>query len=66
MRPALTPAAFEATLQASKQVELNHDAALVQWRLAVERVTYEAQRGERRYRAVENKLVARGVEAEWE
>jgi len=65
---ALKPAAFQATLQASQQVELNHDAALAQWRLAVERASYEAQRAERRYRAVdpENRLVARGLEAEWE
>jgi DNA invertase Pin-like site-specific DNA recombinase len=65
---ALKPAAFEATLQATKQLESNHDAALAQWRLAVERASYEAQRAERRYRAVdpENRLVARGLEAEWE
>ena len=65
---ALKPAAFEATLQATQQVEVNHDAALAQWRLAVERASYEAQRAERRYRAVdpENRLVARGLEAAWE
>ena len=34
----------------------------------VERARYEAQRAERRYRAVDpdNRLVARGLEAEWE
>ncbi|MGY2812008.1 hypothetical protein [Bradyrhizobium sp. USDA 4506] len=39
-----------------------------QWRLAVERASYEAQRAERRYRAVDpdNRLVARGLEREWE
>ena len=64
----LKPAAFEATLQATQQLESDHDAALTQWRLAVERAHYEAQRAERRYRAVdpENRLVARGLEAEWE
>ena len=64
----LKPAAFEATLQATQQLESDHDAALAQWRLAVERGHYEAQRAERRYRAVdpENRLVARGLEAEWE
>jgi DNA invertase Pin-like site-specific DNA recombinase len=64
----LKPAAFEATLQATQQLESDHDAALAQWRLAVERAQYEAQRAERRYRAVdpENRLVARGLEAEWE
>ena len=37
-------------------------------RLAVERARYEADRAERRYRAVEpeNRLVARGLEADWE
>lgn len=65
---ALKPAAFEATLQATQQLESDHDAALAQWRLTVERARYEAQRAERRYRAVdpENRLVARGLEAEWE
>jgi len=64
----LKPAAFEATLQATQQLESDHDTALAQWRLAVERAHYEAQRAERRYRAVdpENRLVARGLEAEWE
>ena len=64
----LKPAALEATVQATQQLESDHDAALTQWRLAVERAHYEAQRAERRYRAVdpENRLVARGLEAEWE
>ncbi len=37
-------------------------------RLALERARYEAQRAERQYRAVEpeNRLVARGLETEWE
>jgi len=37
-------------------------------RLAAERARYEAQRAERRYRAVdaENRLVTRGLESEWE
>jgi DNA invertase Pin-like site-specific DNA recombinase len=65
---ALKPAALEATLQATQQLESDHDAALAQWRLAVERTRYEAERAERRYRAVdpENRLVARGLEAAWE
>jgi len=39
-----------------------------QWRLGVERAVYQAQRAERRYRAVDpdNRLVARGLEREWE
>jgi DNA invertase Pin-like site-specific DNA recombinase/uncharacterized protein YndB with AHSA1/START domain len=65
---ALTPAALEATQFAIQQLEANHDAALDQWRLAVERARYEAERAERQYRAVEpeNRLVARGLETEWE
>jgi hypothetical protein len=65
---ALTPAALDATLVAAQQLETDHDAALAQWRLAVERARYEAERAERRYRAVEpeNRLVARGLEADWE
>src|SRR5467141_3244987 len=65
---ALTPAALEATQLATQQLEADHDAALGQWRLAVERARYEAERAERQYRAVEpeNRLVARGLETEWE
>ena len=65
---ALTPAAVEATEQAFRQLEADHDAALSQWRLAVERARYEAERAERQYRTVEpeNRLVARGLETEWE
>ena len=65
---AMTPAALEATQLAIEQLEASHDAALGQWRLAVERARYEAERAERQYRAVEpeNRLVARGLETEWE
>jgi len=53
---------------AAERLETDHDAALGQWRLEVERARYEATRAERRYRAVdpENRLVARGLEREWE
>jgi Recombinase/Recombinase zinc beta ribbon domain len=65
---AITPAAIEATRLSVDQLQANHDAALSQWRLEVERARYEAEKTERRYRAVEpeNRLVARGLEAEWE
>src|SRR5712691_11630423 len=65
---ALTPAAVDAALVAAQQLEADDDAALAQWRLAVERARYEAERTERCYRAVEpeNRLVARGLETEWE
>jgi len=41
---------------------------LAQWRLEVERLRYDSEKAERRYRAVEptNRLVARGLETEWE
>ena len=65
---AITPAAIEATRLIVEQLQANHDAALSQWRLEVERARYEAERAERRYRMVEpeNRLVARGLETEWE
>ena len=65
---ALTPAAVEATALAAQQLESHHDAALSQWRREVERARYEAERAERQYKAVdpENRLVARGLEKEWE
>ena len=65
---ALTPAALQATQLAIRQLEANHDAALSQWRLTVERTRYEVERAERQYRAVEpaNRLVARGLETESE
>ena len=65
---AVTPAAVEATMLSIQQLQANHDSALSQWRLEVERTRYEAERAERRYRAVEpeNRLVARGLETEWE
>ena len=65
---AITPAAIEAVRLSVEQLESNHDAALSQWCLEVERARYEAERAERRYRSVEpeNRLVARGLEGEWE
>jgi DNA invertase Pin-like site-specific DNA recombinase len=65
---ACTPAGVQAALAAAQRLEADHDAALAQARMAVERARYEATRAERRYRAVdaENRLVARGLEREWE
>jgi hypothetical protein len=65
---ALAPAGLEASLQAAEEFEADREAALAQWRHQVERARYEAHRAERRYHAVdpENRLVARGLEAEWE
>ncbi len=65
---ALTPAGVKAALAAAEALEADHDAALSQWRLALERARYEAERAERRYRQVEpeHRLVARGLERDWE
>jgi transposase-like protein len=64
---ALAPAALQACLAAAQQLEDGHDAALAQWRRQVEQARYQASRAERRYRAVDpdNRLVARGLESEW-
>jgi hypothetical protein len=64
---ALCPAALQACLAAAEQLEAGHDAALDQHRRQVEQARYTALKAERRYRAVdpENRLVARGLETEW-
>jgi hypothetical protein len=65
---ALAPAALQACLTAAQQLENGHDAALSQWRRQVEQARYQASKAERRYRVVDpdNRLVARGLETEWE
>ncbi len=65
---ALAPAGVQAALAAAEALEGDHDAALGQWHRQVERARYEAARAERRYLAVDpdNRLVARGLEADWE
>jgi DNA invertase Pin-like site-specific DNA recombinase len=64
---ALQPAALQACLAAAQQLEAGHDAALAQHRRQVEQARYQAGKAERRYRAVDpdNRLVARGLETEW-
>jgi DNA invertase Pin-like site-specific DNA recombinase len=65
---AITPAAIDAALLAEKNLEEDHEAAITQWELQIERLRYEAERAERRYRTVEpeNRLVARTLESQWE
>jgi len=65
---ALTPAGIHAAVAAAERLEADHDAALKQWRLEVERARYQAGLAERRYLAVDpdNRLVARGLERDWE
>jgi DNA invertase Pin-like site-specific DNA recombinase len=64
---ALSPAALQACLAATEQLEAGYDTARDQHRRQVEQARYAATKAERRYRAVdpENRLVARGLEAEW-
>jgi hypothetical protein len=47
---------------------MDRESALKHWRLGVERASYAASLAERRYRAVDpdNRLVARGLDREWE
>jgi DNA invertase Pin-like site-specific DNA recombinase/uncharacterized protein YndB with AHSA1/START domain len=65
---AISPAGLEAAILAQSYGEQQDQAAFQQFRLHVERARYEAERAERRYRAVEpeNRLVARTLETEWE
>jgi DNA invertase Pin-like site-specific DNA recombinase len=65
---ALEPAKLAATVAAAERLEADRETSLRQWRLGVDRASYEASRAERRYRAVDpdNRLVARGLEREWE
>ena len=65
---ALEPAGLEASVKAAEQLEADHETTIEQFRRDVERARYGAQRAERRYRAVDpdNRLVARGLEVEWE
>jgi transposase-like protein len=65
---ALAPAGLQACLAAAEELETGADAALGQWRREAERARYQAAKAERRYLAVDpdNRLVARGLEADWE
>jgi DNA invertase Pin-like site-specific DNA recombinase len=65
---ALEPAKIRAALAAAEQIEMDRESALKHWRLGVERASYAVSLAERRYRAVDpdNRLVARGLEREWE
>jgi hypothetical protein len=65
---AVAPAGLEAAIVAQNLGEAQDQSALKQFRLQAERARYEAERAERRYRAVEpeNRLVARTLETEWE
>jgi DNA invertase Pin-like site-specific DNA recombinase len=65
---ALEPAAVQATARALAHAEVEHEHGLRAFEAALERAQYEADRARRQFDAVEpeNRLVARGLEAEWE
>jgi DNA invertase Pin-like site-specific DNA recombinase len=64
----LEPAAVAATTAALSEAEAHHQRRLRAFELGVERARFEAERARRQFDAVEpeNRLVARGLEREWE
>lgn len=64
----LEPASLAATAAALAEAEADHAQRIRAFELAVERARYEAERARRQFDAVEpeNRLVARGLEREWE
>ncbi len=65
---ALEPAAVELSLKAIQDVHQERERLHRHWKHRLERATYEAERAERQYQAVEpeNRLVARSLERNWE
>lgn len=65
---ALTPSALEVSLQVAADLRARRAETERQWKLRIERASYEADRARRQYEAVEpeNRLVARSLEATWE
>jgi DNA invertase Pin-like site-specific DNA recombinase len=65
---ALEPATVELSLKAIENVQRERQRLNRHWEQRLERTSYEAQRAERQYQAVEpeNRLVARGLEQQWE
>ena len=65
---ALEPATVELSLKAIEDVHQERERLHRHWKQRLERATYEAERAERQYQAVEpeNRLVARSLERQWE
>lgn len=65
---ALSPAGIELSLSAIEHTSQQRQQQSLQLRQNLERATYEANRAERQFHAVEpeNRLVARTLEARWE
>jgi excisionase family DNA binding protein len=64
----LEPASVAATTTALSEAQAHHEHHLRAFELGVERARFEAERAHRQFDAVEpeNRLVARGLEREWE
>ena len=65
---ALEPAALEISLKAIEDVQRERQRLNRHWEQRLERASYDVQRAERQYQAVEpeNRLVARSLEQQWE
>jgi hypothetical protein len=65
---SLEPAALELSLKAIENVQRERQRLKRHWEQRLERASYEVQRAERQYQAVEheNRLVARSLEQQWE
>jgi Recombinase zinc beta ribbon domain/Recombinase len=65
---ALEPAALDLSLKAIEDVKRERQRLNRHWEQQLERASYEVHRAERQYQAVEpeNRLVARGLEQQWE
>jgi DNA invertase Pin-like site-specific DNA recombinase len=65
---ALEPATVGLSLRAIEDVHQERERLHRHWKQRLERATYEAERAERQYQAVEpeNRLVARSLERQWE
>lgn len=64
---AVSPPELELSLEVLHAVERQSDEVEQQWALRMERLRYEAQLAERRYKAVDpdNRVVARTLERDW-
>ena len=63
-----SPLTLELSLKAIEDVHQERERLHRHWKQRLERATYEAERAERQYQAVEpeNRLVARSLERQWE
>ena len=64
---ALEPAAVELSLKAIENVQRERQRLNRHWEQRLERASYDVQRAERQYQAVEpeNRLVTRSLEQQW-